>query len=98
MQRLVFLLFCYSEWRLLINKVLLLVLHKFQQKRKKGESALFELFASAQSTMSISQKIEGYTHQILTMLIEHGVKHQESPSGSFVQPARDARGPEGPAR
>ena len=47
-------------------------------KTKGRESALFELFASAQSTMSISQKAEGYTHEILTMLIEHGVKYREN--------------------
>ena len=34
------------------------------KKEYKGKGALFELFASAQSTVSISQKVEGYTHEI----------------------------------
>ena len=34
------------------------------KKENKGKGALFELFASAQSTMPISQKVEGYTHEI----------------------------------
>ena len=31
-------------------------------REEKGEDALFELFASAQSIMSISQKVERYTY------------------------------------